>query len=371
VPRADVVVVGAGAMGSAAAWHLARRGRSVALLERFESGHVRGSSHGGSRIFRLAYDDPQYVHLARAALAGWRELEDDAGEPLLDLTGGVDHGEPVAVERVAAALTGSGAAFELLAPEAAAERWPGFRFEGQVLVSPEGGRCRSDATVAALQRRVGELGGDVRCGTPVEAVVPAGDGVEVRTPEGTWSAGVAVLAAGSWLPELGRDLPGLPPLEVTKEQVVHFPTAPGAPELDAWPSFVHRRRWIYGLATPGEGVKVAEHHTGPVVDPDTRTFDPDEAGVERVRRYAEEWLPGLTPEPASVTTCLYTSTPSEDFVLDRVGPVVVASPCSGHGFKFTPEIGRLVAELAVGSPAEVPRFTFAAHAAAAPPAGHR
>src|SRR5215211_7123953 len=128
VRRVDVVVVGAGAMGSATAWHLARRGRSVALLERFERGHVRGSSHGGSRIFRLAYDDPHYVHLARAALTGWRELEEDTGEHLLDLTGGVDHGEAAAVERVAAALAGSGAAFEVLPPEAAAERWPGMRF---------------------------------------------------------------------------------------------------------------------------------------------------------------------------------------------------------------------------------------------------
>jgi glycine/D-amino acid oxidase-like deaminating enzyme len=90
-----------------------------------------------------------------------------------------------------------------------------------------------------------------------------------------------------------------------------------------------------------------------------------------VRRYAGEWLPGLVPEPASVTTCLYTTTPTEDFVLDRVGPVVVASPCSGHGFKFTPEIGRLVAGLAMGAPPEVPRFTLPAHAAAARPSGHR
>src|SRR5215217_1490727 len=262
-------------MGSATAWHLARRGRSVALLERFERGHVRGSSHGGSRIFRLAYDDPHYVHLARAALTGWRELEEDTGEHLLDLTGGVDHGDAAGVERVAAALAGSGAAFEVLPPEAAAERWPGMRFEGQVLLSPEGGRCRSDAAVAALQRRVGELGGDVRFATPVEAVVPAGDGVEVRTEEETWRAGAAVVAAGAWVPRLATGVPGLPPLEVTQEQVVHLPTAPGAPGLEAWPSFVHRGRWIYGLATPGEGLKVAEHHTGPVVDPDARSFEPD------------------------------------------------------------------------------------------------
>jgi sarcosine oxidase len=371
VPRVDVVVVGAGAMGSATAWHLVRRGRSVALLERFEPGHVRGSSHGGSRIFRLAYDDPQYVHLARAALGGWRELEDDTSEALLDLTGGVDHGEAAAVERVAAALTGSGAAFEVLPPAAAAEQWPGMRFEGQVVVSPEGGRCRSDATVAALQRRVAELGGEVRFETPVEAVVPAGEGVEVRTTGETWQATTAVVAAGSWLPRLAGDVPGLPPLEVTQEQVAHFPTAPGAPGLEAWPSFVHRGTWIYGLATPGEGVKVAEHHTGPVVDPDERSFEPDPEGIDRLRRYAVEWLPGLVPEPASVTTCLYTTTPTEDFVLDRAGPVVVASPCSGHGFKFTPEIGRLAAGLAIGEPPEVARFTLPAHAAAARPSGHR
>ena len=358
-------------MGSATAWHLVRRGRSVALLERFEQGHVRGSSHGGSRVFRLAYDDPQYVHLARSALTGWRELEEDAAEDLLDLTGGVDHGEAAAVERVAAALTGSGAAFEVLAPEAAAERWPGFRFDGSVVFSPEGGRCRSDAAVAALQRRVAELGGDVRFSTPVEAVVPDGEGVEVRTAGETWRATTAVVAAGSWVPQLADGLAALPPLEVTREQVVHFPTAAGAPGLEAWPSFVHRGSWIYGLATPGEGVKVAEHHTGPVVDPDTRSFEPDPDAVQRVRRYAAEWLPGLVPEPVSATTCLYTSTPSEDFVLDRVGPVVVASPCSGHGFKFTPEIGRLAAALALGERAEVDRFTVAAHAGARPPAGHR
>ncbi len=369
--RVDVVVVGAGAMGSATAWHLARRGRSVALLERFEQGHVRGSSHGGSRIFRLAYDDPVYVHLARAALRGWRELEDDAGEDLLDLTGGVDHGDAADVERVAAALAGAGAAFELLPAEAAAERWPGMRFAGQVLVSPEGGRCRSDATVAALQRRVHELGGIVHFTTPVERVVPTGSGAEVHTADGTWRADAAVLTAGAWLPELAAAVPGLPPLEVTKEQVVHFPLAPGAPDLDAWPSFVHRGSWIYGLATPGEGVKVAEHHTGPVVDPDARSFAPDEAALERVRRYAAEWLPGLDADRPAATTCLYTTTPTEDFVLDRVGPVVVASPCSGHGFKFTPEIGRLLADLALGGPPEVARFTLAAHTAAGRPLGHR
>src|SRR3954447_12178992 len=125
----DVIVVGAGAMGSATAWWLARRGVEGVLLEQFEPGHTRGSSHGGTRIFRLAYYDPFYVRMAQATLPLWRELEDDAGEPLLDITGAVDHGNPTSVERVAGALAECHAPFELLEPEAGHERWPAMRLE--------------------------------------------------------------------------------------------------------------------------------------------------------------------------------------------------------------------------------------------------
>src|SRR4051794_21330753 len=157
----DVIVVGAGAMGSATAWWLARRGVEVVLLEQFEPGHTRGSSHGGSRIFRFAYYDPFYVRMAQAALPLWRELEDDVGETLLDITGAVDHGDPRSVDRVAAARAECGASHEVITPDAARERWPAMRFDGRVLFHPDGGRCRADATVAALQRRAAELGADI------------------------------------------------------------------------------------------------------------------------------------------------------------------------------------------------------------------
>src|SRR5882757_9174610 len=151
--KTDVVVIGLGAMGSSTAWWLARRGIDVVGFEQFAPHHTRGSSHGGTRIFRFAYYDPFYVRMAQAALPLWRELEDDAGEPLLDITGAVDHGNPASVQRVADALLECSAPFELLDPATGQERWPAMRFEGLVLFHPDGGRCHAAATVAALQRR--------------------------------------------------------------------------------------------------------------------------------------------------------------------------------------------------------------------------
>jgi sarcosine oxidase len=337
-----VAVVGGGVMGSATAWQLSRRGVDVVLHEQFGPGHDRGSSHGGSRIFRFAYDDPEYVRMAMAALTQWRELEAVAGEPLLDITGGVDHGPAVEIERLSAVLHAVGVTHDVLPGADAADRFPGMRFDERALVHPDGGRCRPDATVAALQRLV-----DTRYESPVD---------DIRALD----ADVVVVAAGAWLPKLLPDV-DLPPLVVTKEQKCHF--TPREPSI-AWPSFIHRQAdgvGIYGLETPGEGVKVAAHHIGPVVDPDTRDFELEPEGIERMVRHVEEWFPGLDPTPVFPATCLYTNTPNEDFLLDRVGDVVVVSPCSGHGFKFAPEIGRLAADLALGAAPEHERFTIAAH----------
>ena len=333
-------MIGAGAMGSATAWWLARRGVDVVLLEQFDAGHRRGSSHGASRIFRLAYDDPLYVRMAQDALPLWRELEDDAGEALLDTTGAIDHGDPADVDAVADALGACGAAYERLSSDAASERWPAFRFAGDVLFHADGGRCRADATVAALQHRAAAHGAEVHFNARAKLDIDD-DGVGVVAGDSRWRARVVVVTAGAWMTQvLGERAPNV---VVTQEQVQHF-----APTVEQdWPSFIHHRRpWVYGLLTPGEGVKVDEHHVGPVVDPDSRR--PRDGELERtVVRYVEEWMPGLDPTPVHTTECLYTTTPDESFVLERVGPVVIGSPCSGHGFKFTPLIGQRLADLAV------------------------
>ena len=337
--RVDVVVIGAGVMGSATAWWLARRGVDVALLEQFEPGHTLGSSHGGTRIFRFAYYDPTYVRMAQAAMPLWRELEDDAGEPLLEITGAIDHGTPASVDMVANAMTACDVPFERLTPDQAAERWPAARFDRSVVFHPDGGRCLADATVAALQRRAAAHGADVRFNIKASLRILT-DKVEVDAGDEVVTARVAVVTAGAWVAKvLGAQAPNV---TVTQEQVQHF-----TPVVEQeWPSFIHHRdKWIYGLLTPGEGVKVDEHFAGPVIDPDARVprnLEHDAAMV----RYVEEWMPGLDPTPRHKAECLYTATPDESFVLERVGPVVIGSPCSGHGFKFAPLIGQHLADLA-------------------------
>ena len=316
-------------MGSSCTWWLARRGVDVTLYEQFEPGHARGSSHGRSRIFRFAYPDPRWVRLAMDALPLWRELEEDAGEQLFQVTGGLDHGDPAKVAAVADALRSQGAAVELLAAEEAGRRWPGMRFEGDVLFQPDAGRIDADATVAALQRRAAELGADIRHGARVDDITAL-------------EADVVVVTSGAWISKLVA-LPRA--VKVTQEQVLHF--APAETSME-WPSFIHYRDpFVYGLETPGDGVKVAEHHTGPEVDPDHRSFAIDADGRRRVVEYVERWLPGLVAtQPVSEATCLYTSTADEEFVVERRGDVVIGSPCSGHGFKFVPLVGRMLADLA-------------------------
>jgi sarcosine oxidase len=350
--RYDVLVVGGGAMGSAAAWQLARRGRAVLLLERFGAGHIYGASHGGVRIFRYGYEDPTYVRMVQAALPLWRELEADAGETLLELTGALDHGLERDLDVLAAAYRECGVRHERLTAQDAAQRWPGLRFDTAVLAQADAGRTKAAATVTALHRTAAAHGADVRTDTQVLAIEWKAGEVIVRTENEKFSAPVAVVAVGAWAESLLDllDIP-LPELRTTEEQVFHFPPIEEHPGGNPWPSFMHRgpRIW-YGLQTPGEGIKLGEHHAGAACDPEPgrRSFTIDPAARDRVRRYAAEWLPGVDPEPVTETTCLYTTTPTEDFVIDRFGPIVVAAGFSGHGFKFTPLIGARLADLAVG-----------------------
>lgn len=348
----DVIVVGGGAMGSAAAWQIARRGRSVLLLERFGPRHAYGASHGGVRIFRYGYDDPTYVRMVQAALPLWRELEAESGQTLLELTGALDHGPAADIDVLESAYRECGVAFERLTPEEAEQRWPGLRFVEAVLVQPDAGRTRAADTVDALQRSAVAHGAHVCYDSRVMAVESAGEQVRVRTEGEEFSARVVVVAAGAWSESLLAPLRiPLPELRTTEEQVFHFRPLQERPGGNSWPSFMHRgiRIW-YGLEAPGEGIKLGEHHAGRPCDPepDRRGFAIDPAARERASSYVERWLPGVEPTPVSETTCLYTTTPTEDFVIDRFGPVVVAAGFSGHGFKFAPLIGARLADLALG-----------------------
>lgn len=356
--RADLVVVGAGVNGAATAWWAARSGLDVVLLDRFEAGHDRGSSHGGVRIFRFAYPQAEYVALAQQARRLWRLVEEETGETLLEETGGIDFGWQPGVAATAAALAAAGAPHELLGPQEAAERFAGFAFDGPVLFHPNGGRSWAARSVAALTRAAAAHGAEVRFEEPVERIEVRGDEALAHTATDTFRTGRLVVAAGAWVADLLAGLVPLPRLRVTLEQPAHFrPLEDGL----RWPSFIEHAAdaafSTYGLFEPGVGVKLGEHQVGPEVHPDRRGFEPDPVALARVSAHARRMLPGVEPIPVAVDTCLYTTTDDDDFVIDRVGPITVASACSGHGFKFGPATGRLIVEVAGGAPPP-PRFAL-------------
>ncbi|HEU5159275.1 MAG TPA: N-methyl-L-tryptophan oxidase [Streptosporangiaceae bacterium] len=351
----DIAVIGLGLAGSAAAWALTARGRSVTAFEAFSPGHRRGSSHGHSRIFRHAYADPFYVELTRRARELWRRLEDASGERLVTPTGGIDYGEASHLTQMAEVLAAAGVPTELLEPAAARERWPGLAFDGPVLFQPDAGVIDPEKAIAAMTKLASGAGARLSYENPVTALERDGDGgVRLHTAGESWRARMVVVAAGGWTAPLLAGLVELPPLRVTQEQAFFFRPAEAGP----WPTFIHDARAVYGLPE-GPLVKVAEHHRGKETTADARDGVVDPAGRRRLIAYVRERLPGLQPVPEAELTCLYTVTENQDFVIDRRGRIVVCSACSGHGAKFAPLTGELVADLVDGRP-PLPRFALPA-----------
>jgi sarcosine oxidase len=317
-----VAVVGAGIMGAATAWQLARRGAEVVVYEQFESDHARGSSHGRSRIVRLAYPEPEWVRLAAEARDGWAELEQESGKRLLELHGLVEIASRPE-HTSAAGLAAEGIEHSFLTPDEAAALGVVVPEGWAALYEPSGGiGLADDARHAFLD------GIDVRYGSRV-------DDLEALDAE------VVVVTAGSWI---GRFFPDLP-LKVTRETVAFFRqenVPPSVVELDE-----HRAHAMFSLHDPVYGLKAGAHHAGTETNPD-EVGEPDTALVERICAWVAERLPNADPEPLLAETCLYTTTPDERFVLERRGRVVIGSACSGHGFKFAPAVGKRLADLALG-----------------------
>ena len=334
-------MVGAGIMGSATAWALARAGREVVLLERFRVGHGRGSSHGAARIFRFSYPDPLYVGMMQEALPLWRRLEEETGESILTVTGGLDAG--LGVERNAAAMTARGVAFEWIDGAEAVSRFPALGAEPRepFLFQAQGGTVAADGALRAFVSSAVAGGAELVEETRVVAVRAGEDAVDLDTDTRSFRAQTAVVTAGAWAPGLlvpaGIDLPVRP----TRETVAYFRFDRSIPV----PTLIEGAdRFRYALPSPG-GVKAAEHGVGPEIDPD-QEGGPDLGSVARVRSWIRRRYPAADPEPHLVETCLYTNTDDESFVLERRGRLVVGSPCSGHGFKFAPLIGERLAALA-------------------------
>jgi sarcosine oxidase len=340
----DVVVVGAGMAGLAATRALAQDGWDVLALEQFGLGHDRGSSHGSSRIFRLSHDDVADVRRALRALELWRELEHEAGEPLIRANGQLDVWTDVA--GLAAALDDCGVPFELLDRTEVAVRYGVEAPRGTSgLFQADGGIALADRALVAFAEGARRRGATILEEARVTELRPDEDSVTVGTTAGRFRARVAVVTAGSWAPRLLRPIGVRLPVEVTRETVAYF----GLRERRPFPSVIESETGgsfgAYALEAPGVGLKAGLHRSGPRADPD----EPGEPEYERVAWLAE-WVgarfPFADPEPLSAQTCLYTSTDDERFLVERHGRVVVGSACSGRGFKFAPLTGRTVADLA-------------------------
>lgn len=367
----DVIIIGGGVMGCAAAWRLARAGHRVRLLEQFAVGHALGSSHGPSRMIRLAYDAPEYVQMGQAAFALWEELEEAAGASLLLRTGGVNAGLPHANELAGIARTydALGVPYERLDPDELRRRFPQLSFpDGTIgLYQADYGILAASRIVAALTEQARAAGAVIHENEPVQAIAPDGDGVTTRTSQGTYRADRAILAAGSWtqplLAPLGIDLP----LTILQEQLAFFRVRdPENHGPDRLPLVMHRFPGTTSIGSvfpiyDHEGVKVMLDRVGPAVAPGDPNRGIDPARLEALCEYAANLLPGTTGEILETTSCRYTMTPDEDFVIDRCAQhpqIVIGSPCSGHGFKFAPVIGQMLADLAIDGETPYPTARF-------------
>jgi sarcosine oxidase len=350
----DVAVIGGGVMGCAAARALAARSERVVLFERARIGHAQGSSHGRSRMIRLAYGDAAYIPLCRAAYAAWRQLEEESRETLLTITGGLDlaFGEVPSWRATQAAMADARVPHEMLDGDEIKQHFPQFDLpeDAKGLLQSEGGVLHADRCLAALASTARQKGADLRENADVLAITPTAQGIELKTSQGRYSVGRLVIAAGAatavMLRRVGLDLP----LTVSKEQVAFFrPEDPALHGPDRLPIFIlHLGGVILSSGFPllrEEGLKLMIENKRPARAGDD---EPDPELVARLEAQVGRILPGLVPKALGVETCRYTLTPDEDFIIDRHPGhrhIAIVSACSGHGFKFGALFGEAIADL--------------------------
>ena len=343
-------MVGAGLLGLSAAYALERRGREVIVLESAEVGHPGSGSKGSCRIFRLGYEDPRYVVMAQQSLTLWRQLEIDVGAELLDTTGQLSFGPDVEPLRDALREAGSEAA--LLTAAEAAELFPDVRAPfDHALFEPHSGVLRADGCLQAIKARLGDR---VIEGAEVYEIVDGrGPVVEVRSSVGRTGGRTVICCAGARTAQLLEPSGLSLPLQATAEQVAYF--APARPTRALPVVIEYTEPALYGLPVPGTNwFKVGLHHAGAPADIGAADLVPRPEDNATLSEAVARILPGYDPRPVMAERCVYDNTPDHDFVLDRVGRVVVGCGTSGHGFKFGPLLGELLADLALDRAPQVP-----------------
>ncbi len=363
----DVIVIGAGIAGLSTAWWLAQRtGVNVRVLERFELGHERGSSHGTSRISRTTYVDAQYVRMMRHALEHcWPRLEADAGVQLHFPVEGCFFGpRDGLIQRYAQAVAQADPRVQALSPTQARARFAAMHFEDDdlVLADPSASVVAADHTLRALARQIQRHGGHIQEHAQVTAITPAPNAVHITLADGTTlHADKVVVTAGAWSARL---VPALNPILCVKRQTVGYFKLrdPAAGRIDRFPVWIHLGHDFndvhYGLPEFGQpGVKAAHHATaGQPDDPDAAPDDPIEA-LERLRRFVRWRFAVDVIGEHRVERCLYTNTPDEGVIWapsPRDPRIIIGTGHSGHGFKLGPLAGQVLADLAVDGHTQAP-----------------
>jgi sarcosine oxidase len=380
--RFDVAVVGLGAMGSAAAYHLAKSGASVVGLDARTPPHAEGSSHGESRIIREAYwEDPAYVPLVRRAFRLWEDLEVAAGQELLHRTGALLAGVPDGdvVPGVRKARDAHGVHVEDLSAAELRRRFPQVRLDVgmEATFEPGAGYLRPEACVQAHLDLSRAAGARLRLGEPMVGLAPDREGWRIRTPRGELTADRVVLATGAWMGRHSRLQLGI------ERQVLYWysprdAAAFGPARMPIFAVETEPGRLFYGFPDLGSGVKVALHHQGEAANPDVARRPPDAVEQHHIEGLMRRHVPGALGTLRATATCMYANTVDQDFAIgadpDRPG-ILLASPCSGHGFKFASAVGEALAHLATGRkpPVDVeafdPRRLQAADVRVRPPKG--
>ena len=358
----DAIVIGVGGMGSATVYHLAQTGCRVLGLERFGISHAFGSSHGSTRIIRLAYSEgPEYVPLLHAAYRYWREIEEVSGESILQVTGGLDIGPATSwtIEGSRRSCLEHGLAFEELDGTEVNRRFPGYRLPDSMraVYQPDGGYVRSEIAIQAYAAAARARGAEIVTDAQVRGWRRHGGGVCVDTAHGRFEAAKLVITAGPWVGEL---VPDLRPMCRPERQVMLWTE----PLHDT--AFVPERFPVFNMEAPsgryygfpddrGEGFKIGKyyHRRQQVSNPDRldRDCHPEDEAV--LREGVAAYFPEANGATRRMAACMFTNTPDTDFVLDRLadaGDVFVAAGFSGHGFKFCSVVGRIMADFCLDRP---------------------
>jgi len=352
--RWDAIVVGCGIIGASVSYNLASRGLRVLNLERFGVNNKLGSSHGRTRIIRLAYyEDPRYVPLLRRAFQSWKETEVKCGKRLLQATGGLMIGREGGelVRGVLKSAQTHGLPHQVLSRAQAAERFPAFTLgeEYTVVFEPNAGVLFAEECVRAFVGLASEAGCEFRFSEQVEGWRSGPEGVEVQTSNGTQVASKAVFCAGPWNGELLR---GLVPLQCERQVPLWFSSGGrdsfSPPKMPVFIMEEEKGVFYYGTPDVGHGVKVARTHGGEISEPDDVRREVTERDIAPVRNFITRRMARLDGPPIASTTCIYSNTPDLNFAVG-VHPadprVVVMSACSGHGFKFASVLGEIAADL--------------------------